>query len=139
MTRSSRYPGTARGLQQTAQPTDMEAENEKNQWLQTSFDNKSDLAVAVNDQIQLEVTAIRDIAVEEKAKKTTAAIDGVLLVRKMRLDAYLLKMQEQQLTSQQQYDPRMGGRYQQDSRYNRGGTTGGYQQGGQTGRTRRRR
>lgn len=134
----SRYPGTTGSLSpQTTEPIDMEAENEKRQWLQASFDNKSDLASAVNDQIQLEVTAIRDIAVEEKAKKTTATIDGVLLVRKMRLDAFLLKMEEQQLTSRQQYDPRMGGRYQQDSRYNRGGTTSGYQQGSQ--RTRRRR
>jgi hypothetical protein len=136
----SRYPGTAGSLSpQTTEQIDMETENEKNQWLQASFDNKSDLAGAVNDQIQLEVTSIRDIAEEEKAKKTVAAIDGVLLARKMRLDDYLLKMQQQQLESRQQYDPRMGGRYQQDSRYNRGGTTGGYQQGGQSGRTRRRR
>jgi hypothetical protein len=120
----------------------MEAQNELNQWLQASFDNKSDLASAVKDQIQLEVTAIRDIAVEEKAKKTTAAIDGVLLARRMRLDAFLLKMgQQQQSMRYQTQDPRMGtrGGYQQDSRYIRGGTTGGYQQGGQTGRTRRRR
>jgi hypothetical protein len=138
MTRSSRYPGTARGpSQQTAQPTDMEAENEKRQWLQASFDNKSDLASAVNDQIQLEVTAIRDIAVEEAAKKTTAAIDGLLLARKMRLDAYLLKMQAQQQAFRQQ-DPRMGGRYMptgptRGQTPTRGGTTQGNQ------RTRRRR
>ena len=139
---SSRYPGTARApSQQTAQPVDREAENESRQWLQASFDNKTDLASAVNEQIQLEVIAIRDVAVEEAAKKTTAAIDGMLLARKMRLDAFLLKMQELQQTQRNQ-DPRMGGRYQQDSLYNRGqttrgGTTGGYQQGNQ--RIRRRR
>ncbi|MCP4260117.1 MAG: ankyrin repeat domain-containing protein [Planctomycetes bacterium] len=140
-TRSSRYPGTARGpSQQPAQPVDMEAQNESNQWLQASFDNKSDLASAVNDQIQLEVTSIRDIAVEETAKKTTAAIDGLLLARRIRLDAFLLKMQDlQQSTRYQSQDPRMRGANQQDSRYNRGGegTSGGYQQGNQ--RTRRRR
>ncbi len=136
-TRSSRYPGTARG---PAQPVDMEAQNESNQWLQASFDNKSDLASAVNDQIQLEVTSIRDIAVEETAKKTTATIDGLLLARRIRLDAFLLKMQDlQQSTRYQSQDPRMRGANQQDSRYNRGGegTSGGYQQGNQ--RTRRRR
>ncbi len=140
--RMGRYPGTTvTPSQQTAQPVDMEAENEKRQWTQASFDNKSDLASAVNEQIRLEVTSIRDIAVEEAAKKTTAAIDGVLLAREMRLDAYLLKMEEQQLSLRQQtQDPRMGmrGGYQQDSRYIRGGTTGGYQQGSQP-RTRRRR
>ncbi len=139
---SSRYPGTTRApSQQTAQPVDREAENESRQWLQASFDNKTDLASAVNEQIQLEVIAIRDVAVEEAAKKTTAAIDGMLLARKMRLDAFLLKMQELQQTQRTQ-DPRMGGRSQQDSLYNRGqttrgGTTGGYQQGNQ--RIRRRR
>ncbi|MHC4707586.1 MAG: hypothetical protein ACYS8I_10940, partial [Planctomycetota bacterium] len=85
------------------------------------------------------VTSIRDVAVEEAAKKTTAAIDGLLLARQMRLDAYLLKMQEQQRTQ----NPRTRGGYQQDSRYNRGqttrgGTTGGSQQDSQS-RTRRRR
>ncbi len=139
---SSRYPGTTREpSEQTAQPVDMEAENESRQWLQASFDNKTELAGAVNEQIQIEVIAIRDVAVEEAAKKTTAAIDGMLLARKMRLDDYLLKMQEK-LQMQRAQDPRMGGRLQQDSLYDRGqttrgGTTGGYQQGNQ--RTRRRR
>jgi hypothetical protein len=132
--------------QQAAQPVDREAENETRQWLQASFDDKSDLAGAVNDQIQLEVIAIRDVAVEEKAKKTTAAIDGMLLARKMRHDAYLLKMQEQLQAQQQALNPRMQGGYQQGMRSGRGqtlrggtrgGTTGGYQQGNQ--RTRRRR
>ena len=143
-TRTSRYPGTTRQpSQQAAQSVDMEAENESRQWLQASFDNKSDLASAVNEQIQIEVISIRDVAVEEAAKKTTAAIDGLLLARQMRLDAFLLKMQEQQQTQQRTQDPRTRGGYQQDSRYNRGqttrgGTTGGYQQGSQS-RTRRRR
>jgi hypothetical protein len=109
--------------------------------MQASFEDKSDLATAVNDQIQLEVTALRVFAVAENAKKTTAAIDGILLARQVRLDDYLQKMEQQQLTQRQGQDPRMGmnSRYQQDSRYSpRGGSTsGGYQQGNQ--RTRRRR
>jgi len=144
-TRTGRYPGTTRGpSQQTTQPIDREAENETRQWLQASFDNKSDLASAVHEQIRLEVTSIRDLAVEEAAKKTTATIDGLLLARKMRLDAFIIKMEEQQQALRQQaQDPRARGGYQQDSRYNRGqttrgGTTGGYQQGSQS-RTRRRR
>ncbi len=145
MPRTNRYPGTTRGpSQQTTQPIDREAENETRQWLQASFDNKSDLASAVHEQIRLEVTSIRDLAVEEAAKKTTATIDGLLLARKMRLDAFIIKMEEQQQALRQQaQDPRARGGYQQDSRYNRGqttrgGTTGGSQQGSQS-RTRRRR
>ncbi|NQT01704.1 MAG: ankyrin repeat domain-containing protein [Planctomycetes bacterium] len=144
MPRTNRYPGTTRGpSQQTTQPIDREAENETRQWLQASFDNKSDLASAVHEQIRLEVTSIRDLAVEEAAKKTTATIDGLLLARKMRLDAFIIKMEEQQQALRQQtQDPRMGGRYMQTGpsrgQTTRGGTTGGYQQDSQS-RTRRRR
>jgi len=143
-TRMDRSGATRGPSQQTAQPVDREAENESRQWLQASFDNKSDLATAVNEQIQIEVISIRDVAVEEAAKKTTAAIDGLLLARQMRLDAYLLKMQEQQQTQQRTQDPRTLGGYQQGTRSGRGqtttrgGTTGGAQQGNQS-RTRRRR
>ena len=99
----------------------------------------------MNDQIQLEIISIRDVAVEEKAKKTTAAIDGMLLARKMRLDAFLLKMEDIKLRQQTQ-DPRARGGYQQDTRSGRGQTTRGgargSTRGGTTGsqqNTRRRR
>ena len=137
--RNSR-PTTPSSLQQAAQAIDRAAEDESRQWLQASFEDKSDLAAAVNDQIQLEMTALRVFAVEEKANKTTAAIDGILLARQNRLDEYLLKMEQQQLTQRQQnQNMGMSGRYQQqDNRYSpRGGSSSGYQQGNQ--RTRRRR
>ena len=88
----------------------------------------------MNDQIQLEITSIRDVAVEEKAKKTTAAIDGLLLARKMRFDAFLLKMEDIKLRQQTQ-DPRLRGG-QQDSRYNMGGATRGGTRGSTRGSTR---
>ncbi len=144
MGRSGRYARPTRPpttQQQAAEMVDRAAQDESRQWMQASFEDKSDLATAVNDQIQLEVTALRVFAVEENAKKTTAAIDGILLARQVRLDDYLQKMEQLQLTQRQGQDPRMGmsGRYQQDSRYSpRGGSSsGGYQQGNQ--RTRRRR
>ena len=142
-TSTGRSAATGRPSPQTAPPVDREAENESRQWLQASFEDKSDLAEAVNDQIQLEITSIRDIAVEEKAKKTTAAIDGLLLARQMRLDAFFLKMeQQQQQALQRAQNPRTQtqGGYQQGTSSGRGrtttreGTTGGAQQG-----TRRRR
>jgi hypothetical protein len=142
---SGRSAATRRPSQQAAQPVDREAENETRQWAQASFDDKSDLAGAVNDQIQLEIISIRDVAVEEKAKKTTAAIDGLLLARKIRLDAFLLKMEDIKLRQQTQ-DPRARGGYQQDTRSGRGQTTRGgargSTRGGTTGsqqNTRRRR
>ena len=72
--------------------------------------------------------------------RDAGSVDGILLARQVRLDDYLMKMEQQQLTQRQTQNPRMGmnSRYQQDSRYSpRGGSTGGAQQGNQ--RTRRRR
>ncbi|MDT8300294.1 MAG: ankyrin repeat domain-containing protein [Sedimentisphaerales bacterium] len=133
-TRTGRQPATRPPSQQEAQPVDMEAENETRQWLQASFDDKSDLAGAVNDQIQSEFASIRNVAVEEKAKKTTAAIDGLLLARKIRLDAFLLKMEDIKLREQAQESRARGG-YQQDSRYNMGGATRGGMRGSTRGGT----
>jgi len=131
-TRMGRSPATRPPSQQEAQPVDREAEDETRQWLQASFDDKSDLAGAVNDQIQSEFASIRNVAVEEKAKKTTAAIDGLLLARKIRFDAFLLKMEDIKLRQQAQ-DARLRGGYQQD----RGGATrGGMTRGGLRGSTR---
>ncbi|MBN1805147.1 MAG: ankyrin repeat domain-containing protein [Sedimentisphaerales bacterium] len=141
------YPTTRTPQQPDQEQTiDREAEDESRQWLQADIEDKSDLAAAVNDQIQMEITAIRRIAVEEQAKKTTAAIDGILLARQNRLDEFLTKMEEQQLTERQQTQnqrPGTSGRYQQEDRYNRGqtstrgGSTSGYQQGNQRARRRR--
>jgi len=64
-------------------------------WSQTTPDNKLELARAIHPQIQEEISSIRTIAVEEKAKKTTAAIDGLLLARKERLDELVKKIQEE--------------------------------------------
>ncbi len=105
-------PGTSRS-QSTRRPTeqlDVETENEIRQWLQADED-KTNLAEAVHEQLRVEISSIRIVAVEEEAKKTTAAIDGVLLYRQMRFEALILKMEEEQQTLRQQtQDPRTRGR-----------------------------
>jgi hypothetical protein len=63
-------------------------------WAQATPDNKLELAKAIHPQIQAEIGSIRPIAVEENAKKTTAAIDGLLLARKERFDGLVIKMEE---------------------------------------------
>jgi len=62
------------------------------EWMQAGPDNRTNLVKAVQDQVQAELTPIRQVAVEEEAEKTTAAIDGVLLSRQVRLDQLLTKM-----------------------------------------------
>jgi len=128
-------PGTSR-YQSTRRPTeqlDAETENEIRQWLQASAEDKTSLAEAVHQQLRLDIESVRSVAVEEEAKKTTAAIDGVLLYRQMRFEALLQKMEEEQqeLRQQQTQEPRTRGR----SRYPQSGQT---QQENQP-RTRRRR
>jgi hypothetical protein len=97
-------------------------------WMQTTTDNKLELAKTIHPQIQADMSYIRTIAVEEKAKKTTAAIDGLLLARKERFDVLVIKIEEetrklQAAQSQQNRTSDQGQTTQQGSRYGRRGTT----------------
>ena len=108
---------------------DPQTEEQIRLWSQATPDNKLELAKAIQPQIQAEIGLIRAIAVEEKAKKTTAAIDGLLLARKERFDVLVIKMAEekrklqeaQSLRSNRTNDP--GQATQQNSR-TRGRTSG---------------
>lgn len=148
MVRMNRPEGTGRPPEQL----DRETENEISQWLQADTENRADSAKAVHDQILVEISSIRKLAVEEEAKKTTAAIDGLLLHRQERFKEFIKKMEEEKKTLQQTQDQRLGSRYSdpsqrypQSSRY-RGQTSRGgvaeqdqYQQQGTQPRTRTRR
>ncbi|MHC4631269.1 MAG: DUF6263 family protein [Planctomycetota bacterium] len=144
MSGTNRYQGARR----PPEPVDRETENEIRLWTQSTIDKRAELAKGVHEQFRIEISPIRNVADEEEAKKTTAAIDGLLLYRQMRFEELVKKMEEEQRTLQQTQDPR-GGRYgeqtgrypQQTGRYRgrtstRGGTAG-QQQGQQTRRRRR--
>jgi len=66
-------------------------------WLQREPEGRIDLAEAVHEQVTGQIISIRKIAVGEKAKKTTAAIDGVMLDRQKRFEK-LIKVLEQEVT-----------------------------------------
>jgi hypothetical protein len=111
-----------------AEQLDVQTQEQIRLWMQATPDNKSELARAIHPQIQAEIGYIRTIAVEEKAKKTTAAIDGLLLARKERFDKLVInieeekrKLQDSQSMSNRTNDP--GQAYQQNSR-TRGRTSG---------------
>ncbi len=65
------------------------------QWFNKEDDNKTNLAKAAHEQSKEELMFIRKLAVEEGAKKTTAAIDGLLLSRQERFDKLIEKFQEE--------------------------------------------
>jgi hypothetical protein len=63
------------------------------QWLDTSPDDKMDLLRVVHDQVRAQFVAVRKVALEEEAKKTTAAIEGVLLNRQERFTRLTERME----------------------------------------------
>jgi len=141
---------TARGGRPTrpAEQLDRATQDEIRQWTQATMDSKADLAKTVHPQIHAEFAMIRRVAVEEEAKKTTAAIDGILLARQVRFDVYTKMAEALKRTTAPGQDPRTAGRYGEQSarttggrrgRTTRGGAGGTQQQGTQRGgRTRRR-
>lgn len=79
---------------------DRETQEEIRLWLQADPTKKNELAKSVHQQVMAEISSVRVVAEQEKAKKTTAALDGLLLARQERLDTLLKKMEEEQLRQQ---------------------------------------
>ena len=102
--------GEPEDLRQASEVVDQEIENHIREWLQTKVDDRIKLAQAVHKQVRTELTSIRKIAVEEEAKKTTAAIDGLLLRRQVRFEKIVKKMEERTINLRQIRDPRGRGR-----------------------------
>jgi hypothetical protein len=134
-TSSSRYAADEENVNQ--QQVDPEEQNEINQWVQADvqdYDSKVTLFTAINQQVMNEFGLIRQESEQEEATKTTAAIDGLLLARKMRYDELNIYIQERKakLEEQQQQED------VQTSR-NRGGRSNEMGQDNQSSGRRRRR
>lgn len=133
--------------QQQEEQLDPQTQEQMRLWLQTTPDNKLELARELHPQIQAELSSIRTIAVEEKAEKTTAAIDGLLLARQERFNETIKKIEEETRKLQEAQNLRnrtneQNQAIQQNSRYGgrgrRGTGTVGNTQQQNTRRTRRR-
>ena len=136
---------TARGSRASrpAEQLDPATQDEIRQWTQATIDNKVDLAKTVYPQVHAEFAVIRQVAVDEEAKKTTAAIDGILLARQVRFDVYVKMAEALKTTAAAGQDPRAAGAERatggRRGRTTRGGTGATQQQNMQRGgRTRRR-
>ncbi len=100
-------PDAAPGRNRPGEQLDRETQDEIRQWSQATPEKKEELAKAMHQLIMAEISSVRALTVEEKANKTTAAIDGVLLARQERFDEFIRKTQEQQrIVQQQAQDPR---------------------------------
>jgi len=86
------------GLEQQLANVGRGSRTEVTEWLRpvsTTTDNRSRLAREVQKQVAIELEFLRKVALEEGAKKTVAAIDGIRLVRESRLEKLTEKMDEE--------------------------------------------
>ena len=106
------FPGLDKELRQAGGASKAES----SEWLKPDVDNRARLATAVQKQVSVELELIRKIASEEGAKKTVAAIDGLLLDRETRLGQLVKKMEAERRTT----------RTARTTRTTQGRTTGRY-------------
>lgn len=88
---------TFEDLQNGLDGLDKKSGDETRQWLQPETASRIPLAREVHERIMAELMFVRKLADEEGAKKTTAAIDGLLLNRQKRYDELSEKLQEREL------------------------------------------
>ena len=75
-----------KGLDVELEQVERKSTTEITQWTSDKEDNRTALMRAVDDQVRVELAMLRKIAAEERANKTLAAIDGVLLNRQVRIE-----------------------------------------------------
>lgn len=101
-TRSTR--STEREMQQDQEPEeqlDPATQEEMDLWMDSNVDNKEELLAAVHGQLFNEIGSVRKIAEEEKALKTVAAIDGLLLNRQVKYAEVTVQMEEDRIRAQE--------------------------------------
>ncbi len=68
-------------------------QKEEREWVRLKAEEKTDLVKAVRKQLLAELDVLREIAVEEEAVKTTAAIDMLIADRQGRFEKVLKRME----------------------------------------------
>ncbi|MCX5643894.1 MAG: ankyrin repeat domain-containing protein [Phycisphaerae bacterium] len=73
-------------------------------WLNAKVDDKKSLLAAVHDQDLAELESLQQLAVKEKAMKTSAAIGGLMMVREQRIEKITLGWQQEDAKLQKQQE-----------------------------------
>ena len=84
------------------------AERETREWTRGKTEDRTNLARVVQEQIVKELNFIRDLAVVEGAEKTTAAIDGLMMMRQERFDGIMERFEEIRRRLRQREERREG-------------------------------
>jgi len=82
------------GLEEALEQLNRSGEGKIREWERGEVANKINLAKTAEEQITAELNFIRELAVEEGAAKTTAAIDGLLAHRQKRSEEINQKLEE---------------------------------------------
>ena len=82
------------GLEEALEDINQSGQTEMREWERGDVGNKINLTKDVQEQVTAELNFIREIAVEEGAAKTTAAIDGLLAYREKRYEEINEKLEE---------------------------------------------
>jgi hypothetical protein len=112
---------------------DAKSESEQRTWIMRRSDNRTMMLRAVQDQFQEEMALVKKLAAEEKATKTSKAVDDLTAARKTRYDLIGVQLRDQRrqtMLENRESAAATGGR---GGRGGRGGMTGGMT-GGTTGR-----
>lgn len=88
--------GKFEGLGAALQDVEGKGQTEEREWTEMELENRVELVRAVRAQMREELMLLRTLALEEKAEKTAAAIDGVLLSRQTRFTQAVQKIQEEE-------------------------------------------
>jgi hypothetical protein len=82
-------------LKKEVEPIDKQGDQEVREWLRGDIEGRVNLARAADKQAVEELNFLRKIAVEEKAEKTTQAIDFLLAGRKERFDKIIAGLEDE--------------------------------------------
>jgi len=119
-------------LQAPLKAVDANSESEQRAWIARRSDNRTLLIRAVQKQFEEEMVFVKRVAVEEKAAKTTKAVDDLVAGRKLRYEQIGQELREQRRQALQESRDSMAtarGRGTATSRGTRGrssGVAGGY-------------
>ena len=82
------------GLEEALKRVNKESRKEIREWTRSTAEDKTSLVKAVQKQVMAEFNFLRELAVEEGAEKTAAAIDGLIAARQKRFEEMTKEMEE---------------------------------------------
>ena len=94
------------GLEAALKRVNQGSRRETREWIRGTAEDKTSLVKAVQKQVMAEFNFLRELAVEEGAEKTAAAIDGLIADREKRFEEITQKMEAAMKSNKRSRDRR---------------------------------